>query len=93
METIQTILDDIINQIIHTTKRKRNDSHSTNKKQKTTHPLDGFVPPQDIKHWTSNRNELIGMTTWTKLYEHGADFIIFYDDGTMSMSVHEIKSR
>lgn len=59
MDTIQTVLDDIINQIIHTTKRKRNDAQPTNKKQKTTHPLDGFVPPQDIKHWTSERNELI----------------------------------
>ena len=96
METIQTVLDDIINQIVH----------STNKKQKigpcafagcaalTTINLPaGFIPPQDIKHWTSKRNELIGMTTWTRMYDHGADFIILYDDGTVSMSVHEIKSR
>ena len=58
METIQTVLDDIINQIVQTTKRKRNDPHPTNKKQKTTHPLDGYLPHiQNLPH-TVLRNVL-----------------------------------
>ena len=58
METIQTVLDDIIDQIVETTKRKRNDPHPTNKKQKTTHPLDGYLPHiQNLPH-TVLRNVL-----------------------------------